>query len=431
MTLSKSFLYFNSFLIILMPAFLISGSFLTDFVCSYIGLFYLIYFVKVKDFSAYKNYYFVYFFFIYIYLNFNSLLSFNPKISFQSSLVYFRIILFICAISYILKNFKSLKFYFYITCLICLILLMIDGVLYVNKALSKGLSYERVTSFFGDEEIMGSYVVRILPLIIGLSYMVKIPRREAINLATLLIAGLLVILSGERTASVYFFFLVIFYFFINRKQILFFILLFSTIIFILYNYNNNFLNRIYTHTIYQQKNSGHLLSYRHEAHLLTAYNMFLEKKIFGHGLKSFRNLCSQDQYNIQLNDVNYINDRQFSYYKRNPLNTMPTDISQVKDGCSTHPHNIYFQFLSEIGLIGFLFFFSFFVFICIKLFIFCKNFVNKKMQCSDIYIASNFFLFGIFTAMFPMIPSGNYFNNWLLIINILPLGFYLSVIQNK
>ena len=88
----------------------------------------------------------------------------------------------------------------------CLTLLMIDSVLDINKAFSKGIPHARITSFFGDEEIMGSYVVRILPLIIGLTYMLKIPQRELINLATLLIAGLLVILSGERTAFVYFFF---------------------------------------------------------------------------------------------------------------------------------------------------------------------------------------------------------------------------------
>ena len=422
MNLSKTFLYFNSFLIILIPAFLISGSFLPDAVCSYIGLFYLIYFIKVKDFSFYKNYYFGYFFLIYLYLNFNSLLSFNPQISFQTSLVYFRVILFAFAISYLLKNYKSLKNNFYISCLVCLILLMIGSVLEITKS---SFIHERITSFFGKEQIMGSYVVRILPLIIGLSYMLKIPQREFINLATLLISGLLVILSGERTASVYFFFLVIFYFFINRKQILLFILLFFIIIFIIYNYNNNSLNRIYTHTISQQKNSGHLLSFRHEAHLLTAYNMFLEKKLFGHGLKSFRNLCNQDQYNIQLND------RKYDHYKKNPSIPLSKDISQVTNGCSSHPHNIYFQFLSEIGLIGFLFFFSFFFIICIKLFVFCKNILLNKMQCSNSYIASNFFLFGIFTAMFPMIPSGNYFNNWLLIISILPLGFYLSTLPNK
>ena len=38
---------------------------------------------------------------------------------------------------------------------------------------------------------------------------------------------------------------------------------------------------------------------------------------------------------------------------------------EFKDGCNTHPHSFYFQFLSELGLIGLLFrdiFFSFFVF---------------------------------------------------------------------
>jgi hypothetical protein len=214
MNLSKTFLYFNSFLIILIPAFLISGPFLPDAVCSYIGLFYLIYFIKTKDFSSYKNYYCGYFFLIYLYLNFNSFLSFNPEISFQTSLVYFRVILFVCAISYLLKNYKSLKVNFYISCLICLILLMIGSVLEITKP---SIIHERITSFFGDEEIMGSYVVRILPLIIGLSYMLKIPQRELINLATLLISGLLVILSGERTATVYFFFFSNFLFFYKSK----------------------------------------------------------------------------------------------------------------------------------------------------------------------------------------------------------------------
>jgi len=422
MNLSKSFFFFNSLLIVLIPPFLISGPFLPDLVCSYVGLFYLIYFIKIKQFNYYKNFFFFYFFIIYLYLNFNSLFSFNPKISFQTSLVYFRIILFICALSYLLKNFKSLNFYFYISCIMCLIALIIGSFLDINKS----LLYGRVTSLFGDEEIMGSYVVRILPLIIGISFLLDMPKRNFINLATLLIVGSLIIISGERTALAYFFFLLTFYFFINRKQILFFFVIFFTITLILYNYNSNSINRIFTHTINQQKNSGHFLSFRHEAHILTAYNMFLEKKLFGHGLKSFRNLCDKEQYNIQLDE------RKFSYVKKNPLMPLPNDISQVVNGCNTHPHNIYFQFLSEIGLIGFMLFFIFFFFICIKLFKFFKNFLNnKKMQCSNNYIASSFFLFAIFTSMFPIFPSGNYFNNWLLIINALPLGFYLSIIKKK
>jgi O-antigen ligase len=303
----------------------------------------------------------------------------------------------------------------------CLISLVIGNFLDINKS----LSYGRANNLFGEEEIMGSYVVRILPLIIGISFLLDMPKRNFINLAILLIAGSLIIISGERTAFGYFFFLLAFYFFINRKQILFFIVIFFTITLILYNYNSNSITRIFTLTISQQKNSGHILSFRHEAHILTAHNMFLEKKLFGHGLKSFRNLCDQEQYNT------YLNERKFSYIKKNPLIPLPDDISQVVNGCSTHPHNIYFQFLSEIGLIGFMLFFIFFFFICFKLYNFFKDFLNNKIQCSNNYIASSFFLFAIFTSMFPIFPSGNYFNNWLLIINALPLGFYLSIIKKK
>jgi O-antigen ligase len=422
MNLSNSFLFFNLFLVILIPPFLISGPFLSDFVCTYIGLFYLIYFIKHKDFSYYKNYYFIFFLFIYLYLNFNSLLSFNPKVSFQSSLAYFRIILFVFSMSYLLQNYKRLNFYFYISCLLCIILLLFGSI----SDISNSLQYEdRVSSFFGDEKIMGSYVSRILPLIIGISYLLEIPKRDLINLTVLVTGGFLVILSGERTAFIYFCFLLIFYFFLNRKKILIFILLFSSIILVLNQYSSKSIDRIFIHTINQQKNSGHLYSFRHESHILTAYNMYLEKKLFGHGLKSFRNLCNQDQYNTQLDT------RKLNFIKNNPNSILPLDISEVINGCSTHPHNIYFQFLSELGLIGFILFFIFFCFLCIKLFCFLKKFYTSEYKINNNYIAENFFLFSLFTSMFPILPSGNYFNNWLLIITYLPLGFYLSLIQKK
>jgi hypothetical protein len=37
----------------------------------------------------------------------------------------------------------------------------------------------------------------------------------------------------------------------------------------------------------------------------------------------------------------------------------------------------------------------------------------------------------VFQSMFPFITSGSYFNNWLLIINYLPIGFYLSLLKIK
>ena len=38
-----------------------------------------------------------------------------------------------------------------------------------------------------------------------------------------------------------------------------------------------------------------------------------------------------------------------------------------------------------------------------------------------------FFYIGIFINLFPFLPSGNFFNNWLLLILHLPLGIYLAL----
>ena len=64
--------------------------------------------------------------------------------------------------------------------------------------------------------------------------------------------------------------------------------------------------------------------------------MFLDKPIFGHGVKMFRYKCEEFAFKPKVN------------YKN--------EFGQSKEfyGCSTHPHNIYLKILSETGFIGFL-----------------------------------------------------------------------------
>ena len=45
--------------------------------------------------------------------------------------------------------------------------------------------------------------------------------------------------------------------------------------------------------------------------------------------------------------------------------------------------------------------------------------INKDETCKAILIAS------IFVNFWPLVPSGNFFNNWLSMINFYPIGFYL------
>ena len=89
---------------------------------------------------------------------------------------------------------------------------------------------------------------------------------------------------------------------------------------------------------------------------------------------------------------------------------------EFKNGCNTHPHNFYVQFLSELGLLGFLCLITTYLFIMIKIF----NFFRKHEQIS----INNYLIFSIYLAiLFPFVPSGNFFNNYLSIQMFLPLCF--------
>ena len=64
----------------------------------------------------------------------------------------------------------------------------------------------------------------------------------------------------------------------------------------------------------------------HESHYMGAINMFKANILFGHGPKTFRKKCS------------------YKEFEHDELT------------CSSHPHNIYLQLLSETGIFGILIF---------------------------------------------------------------------------
>ena len=52
-----------------------------------------------------------------------------------------------------------------------------------------------------------------------------------------------------------------------------------------------------------------------------------------------------------------------------------------------------------------------------------KKFKNK---INNVESFNAFFYLGIFINLFPVLPSGNFFNNWLLLMIHLPLAFYIA-----
>ena len=128
----------------------------------------------------------------------------------------------------------------------------------------------------------------------------------------------------------------------------------------------------------------YIISKLHHGHYLSAYKLFLEKPIFGHGVNSFRNKC------IKF-------DHEYS--------------------CSTHPHNMPIQILSEIGIVGLAFYLTI-------IFCFIRNLFNKKNL-----ISLKILSLGLILYLFPFAPSGNFFNNWMNMIFYFLIGFYLAFMR--
>ena len=398
-----------------MPFFLITGAFLADLAVTMIA-FYILYLVVIKKINFDIDKKIIFFFIIfYFVINISSILSFDPALSLKSSLLYIRHFLFLVGGIYFLKTNPDLKNNFLKVLLILFTILFFDGLIqfFYNKNIIGIPKFEiaRLTSFFGDEPILGSYIFRLYPLLIYLIYdQYKEKEKKFLILIFIYSLGSLLItyLSGERKA---FILLLVYNFgilFLNKKifkNVLLSLIIFLTLaLFINNNYKHvkdRMISKTYKELKIFKNNDSKInkelkfFSEDHHSHYVVALNLFLTKPLFGHGIKSFRALCSKKDY---------------SY-------------SPKKSGCSTHPHNYYLQLLSETGL------FAFFLILFLFLIIFYKllcNFIFYLKNKMYINNSKQLMLLGwLFLILLPFTPHGNFFNNWLTIINFLPLSFLI------
>jgi O-antigen ligase len=124
------------------------------------------------------------------------------------------------------------------------------------------------------------------------------------------------------------------------------------------------------------------------------------------------------KYVINNDNLFYlINYENFDYVKKGSLLFFK---SEFKNGCNTHPHHIFIQFLSEVGIFGLIFLLIFYFYICKSLLIRIFLFIKKGIITNDIVLYGYFFTFFL-----PVVPSGNFFNNYYSVLLYLPFTFIL------
>jgi len=393
------------FLLALIIPFLIWGPFFPDLIVSLSALIFLVYVVRKKNFYYFNNKPLVIFFIFCIYCILVSIFVAKDRMfSFESSLFYFRIGVFACLIWYLIDQNKKILTYFYYALVVCFAVLIVDGYIqfFTGTNIIGLTKYRaRISSFFGNELILGSYLSRLFPLLFALFVLKEKKQLELYSMGILfiLLSGLIFI-SGERAA---FFLFILSYMFIIiflkkfvKLKIILSVLSLILVLVLTFNFSE-VKKRMVSNPSNTIKKS--IFTPEHDSLIRTAYNMFLDKPIFGHGPKMFRVICKDEKYAVGTNS------------------------------CDIHPHNFYVQLLAETGIIGFSFLFSAFAYVLYCAYRQFKSIVlTQKRYLTDYQVC---LLAGILITDWPITTNGNFFHNWLMIVYSLPVGFYLHSIYGK
>ena len=245
---------------------------------------------------------------------------------------------------------------------------------------------ERVVSFFKDEPIVGGYLNGFLFIIVGYLFQRFFERELKFKIILFFLIILLiacVIFTGERSNGIKALFGTSLFFLLNQKidlrnKIISILLISCFSLVLIFNsdylkirYGDQLFSKIIDKDQRKQFIDGNLYLKLYKS----GYAVFKDYPIFGVGNKNYR-VVTTNNVSEKVNENYFV---------------------------STHPHQFYFEVLSEHGLIGSLIFLSllfYLVFKYLNVIIFSKN--DIQLGCF-IYLIINFL---------PILPSGSFFGDF-------------------
>ena len=379
------------FLILFLPISLLIGTGVSEFCVVAVSLFYLGKVIIEKKWELFRNKIFFLLFILWIYLIINFLISGNYQLTNFSlrGLSFIKYILFIFFFILLTKN-EINKILYAWSIILAIVLIDVYFEFFVGHNLIGLKSYDptRIASFLGNELKIAHFLLGFSFLCLG--FFLQSFSKDSRKIKLLALFILLVILigsfiTGERSNFIKTLFCsLIVLFFFDKKFIKYKIIFGVSAITLIIagltlspklyeRFNGQIVNNIEKKGIIESVKET-----QHGAHYYTAIEIFKKNIFFGIGSKNFRIECAKKDY-----------------YNPNYLRS--------EERCSTHPHQIYLELLSEHGIVGTLIilYVIFYILIAnIKVFLVKRNYIHLG---SIAFILSTFL---------PIIPSGGFFTSF-------------------
>ena len=256
----------------------------------------------------------------------------------------------------------------------------------------------RIASFTGDELKIGGFYFGFLFL--SLAFFSK----KKLFIPLLLIFLIISLAIGERSnflkIVIMYFCYLLFFVNISLFKKFFFVALTFLSIFIIanqspnlkakYNFKDLFkIEQIINNISDENLINSIINDNRYFVHYKVAANIFKQNLLFGKGFKTYR----MESYNEKYFD-----------------DTLEFSVGHG----STHPHQLHFEILSELGIIGYILFISNLIFLIYKQSSLKKNFLTK---------GSILFLIA---SLFPLLPSGSFFTSFVATIFFINYSFLIN-----
>ena len=397
----------NLILISILPIGLLAGSLISNIIIVLIAILFILE-ISFKNRWHYlneANFYFL--ILINIYLILNSYFFSENDESLIKSIGFLRFIIMAYAISYYYKKFdKSFLKLWLIFFLIVSADLMIEFFFGKNILGYESLYPGRLAGFSGEELKIGGFYFGF----IFLSLSTLINKRNYLFFIFSFLFFIIALLIGERSnfIKIFLMYLMFFIFFIkisNLKKILIILVMFFVSFFIISqnpNLKGKFVNQIVNNPLKsfikgddQVKVIKIVSSNQYFSHYYVALKIFNDNKLFGSGFKSFRIESNKEKYKNEV------------------------------FGSSTHPHQFHFEFLSELGILGYILVLSNLLLI-----------VFRYIQSSQKNLIGNCALIFIIASIIPILPTGSFFTSYGATIFFINYSFlirpnYSNEMKNK